>query len=104
MSGDYAEEEVAAHEFDLPEREEIELQPASESCNCKSIQEQRDILLAAVTDAIARFDKVHWGWDGDCGSSFIMRDLENARDAVLTLNSVISVKNEERIDHEQSRP
>ena len=52
----------------------------------QSIERERNILLAAITEAVARFDKLSWGWDGDCGTGNIMRELEEARDKVCTSN------------------
>lgn len=50
------------------------------------LERERNILFVAITEAVARFDKLSWGWDGDCGTGDIMRELEEARDKVCTLN------------------
>ena len=52
----------------------------------EELERERNRLFLAVTDAIERFDKICWGWDGDCGAGNIMRDLEEVRDAVCTSN------------------
>ena len=56
------------------------------------IERERNILFAAITKAVARFDKLSWGWDGDCGTGNIMRELEEARDKVCTLNPGIDAR------------
>lgn len=53
----------------------------------EDLERERNRLFLAVTDAIARFDRISWGWDGDCGAGNIMRDLEKVRDAVCTSNA-----------------
>ena len=54
--------------------------------HAEHLERERNILFEAVTDAIERFDRISWGWDGDCGSGNIMQDLEEARDKVCTSN------------------
>lgn len=56
----------------------------------EELERERNRLYLAVTDAIRRFDKISWGWDGDCGAGNIMRDLEEVRDAVCTSNTRIT--------------
>lgn len=34
----------------------------------------------AVRDFIKKFDEIRWGYDGDCGSEDLVRDLENFLD------------------------
>lgn len=52
----------------------------------RQIERERNILFAAISEAVARFDKLSWGLDGDCGTGNIMQELEEARDKVCTLN------------------
>ena len=52
----------------------------------EELERERNRLFLAITDAVERFDKICWGWDGDCGAGNIMRDLEEVRDAVCTSN------------------
>lgn len=65
---------------DGPDRIERMLKTSEE------LERERNRLYLAVTDVIERFDKIRWGWDGDCGAGIIMRDLEEVRDAVFTSN------------------
>ena len=53
---------------------------------CRQLERERNILFAAITKAVARFDKLSLGWDGDCGTGNIMRELEEVLDKVCTLN------------------
>lgn len=52
----------------------------------EALERERRILSTAIETAIARFDDITWGWDGNCGAGNIMNDLEGALTAVRTSN------------------
>ena len=41
-----------------------------------SDQERIAQLEAAIRETVSRYRSVPWGWDGDCGSDYIIEDLE----------------------------
>lgn len=42
----------------------------------RKLERERDAAYNAIRFASARFDRIKWGCDGDCGSNDIMETLE----------------------------
>jgi hypothetical protein len=44
----------------------------------QDLEAERDKLRSAIETAVARFGALRWGYDGDCGSTEIMSELEDS--------------------------
>jgi hypothetical protein len=60
-------------------REAAQSTPAR-SPHVAAIEDAYRIMRDAMVEAIARYGKINFGWDGDCGCDAIFADLDNALD------------------------
>ena len=63
-----------------------------------------ELAYTAIRTAVEQFDRVNWGWEGDCGSKNIMRTLEEFLPILVKINTTKSGSptspTTEQADHE----
>ncbi len=45
---------------------------------CENLERERNALRDAIRLAVAKHEKIAWGYDGDAGSNAIMSELEDS--------------------------